>query len=89
MWDFLLLYFTLSGPAVLAGLSAGAGSYLVFGGRDTKAMLRASGVGVMGGMASAFHHTTYGETGNGYSPVIVALAVGVTIGYIMRPRCSK
>ena len=85
MSNFFSLYLALSGPAVLAGLAAGAGSYLVFGGRDTKTMMRASGTGVIAGMVSAMFQAAFGQSGPEYMPVVAALAAGLTAGYVMRP----
>jgi hypothetical protein len=85
MSEFVSLYLALSGPAVLAGLGAGAASYLLFGGREMQTMLRAGGTGVIAGMVCAVIQTVFGQTGAGYMPVVAALAAGATAGYIMRP----
>ena len=85
MLEFLTVYLDISGPAVLAGLAAGAGSYLLFGGRDKPALMMAAGTGVVAGIVSAVLQTALGPTGGGYMPVIAALAAGAAAGFVMRP----
>lgn len=85
MWEFINTYLDLSGPAVLAGLAAGAGSYLLFGGRDRATMMTAAGTGVIAGMVSALLQTALGPTAGGYMPVVAALAAGAAAGFVMRP----
>lgn len=89
MSEFLTAYLGLAGPAVLAGLAAGAGSFLLFGGRDKAAMMMAAGTGVIAGMVSAIMQVSFGPTEGGYMPVIAALAAGTTAGFIMRPRRAR
>ena len=86
MPEFLTAYLHLSGPAVLAGLAAGAGGYLLFGGRDRPTLMMAAGTGVIAGMVSAVLQAALGPTGGGYIPVIAALAAGAAAGFVMRPK---
>jgi hypothetical protein len=86
MPEFITAYLSLSGPAVLAGLAAGAGSYLLFGGREKPTLKMAAGTGVIAGMVSAMLQVAFGPTEGGYMPVVAALAAGATAGFIMRPK---
>ena len=86
MPEFITAYLSLSGSAVLAGLAAGAGSYLLFGGSEKPTMMKAAGTGVIAGMVSAMLQVAFGPTEGGYMPVVAALAAGATAGFIMRPK---
>jgi hypothetical protein len=85
MSEFFTAYLELAGPAVLAGLAVGAGSYLLFGGRDMRVMIMAAGTGVIAGVVSAVLQAALGPTMGGYMPVVAAVAAGATAGYVMRP----
>lgn len=85
MSEFFTVYLELAGPAVLAGLAVGAGSYWLFGGRDRRVMMKAAGTGVIAGVVSAVLQAALGPTPGGYMPVVAAVAAGATAGYVMRP----
>ncbi len=86
MSEFITAYLALAGPAVLAGLAAGALSNLLFGGRDRNVMMRAGGTGVVAGVVSAILQAALGVTAGGYMPTVAAVAAGLAAGYVMRPR---
>jgi len=67
-------------PAVLAGLAVGAATYLLFGGRDMRIMIKAGSTGVAAGVASAVLQAALGPTHGGYMPVVAAVAAGAVAG---------
>jgi len=88
MSEFLSTFLDLAGLAVFAGLAVGAATYLLFGGRDTRIMIRAGGTGVAAGVASAVLQAALGPTHGGYMPVVAAVAAGAVAGYVMRSRAT-
>lgn len=78
-------YIDLAGPAVLAGLGAGATTNVIFGGRDPGRMIMAGGAGVITGMLSAILQVATGAF-DAYFPLAAAVGAGSAAGFMMRPR---